>query len=104
MRFHNLAGWETATPCILIAAEPVTEPIRRSRDQRGQAMAHWNLVVGSEWLVVTRQLGDGEQVQAVARGAGTATPIWTKVTKLPRNTMQIEGADLAGDSSDSAWP
>ena len=89
---------------LLIAAEQrVTEPIQLNlagRDQRGQAMAHqtwwWD---PRPWLVVTRQLDDGEQVQLQDRQGRwhPLTPIWTKVTKL---TPLGDGQGIAVISSD----
>ena len=54
------------------------------------------------WLVVTRQLGDGEQVQlqdqsSLGRWQSRLTPIWTKVTKL---TPLGDGQGIAVISSD----
>ena len=89
---------------LLIDAEQrVTEPIQldlAGHDQRQQAMTPqtwwWD---PRPWLVVTRQLGDGEQVQLQDRQGRwqPLTPIWTKVTKL---TPLGDGQGIAVISSD----
>ena len=89
---------------LLIDAEQrITEPIQLNlagHDQRQQAMTPqtwwWD---PRPWLVVTRQLGDGEQVQLQDRQGRwqPLTPIWTKVTKL---TPLGDGQGIAVISSD----
>ena len=89
---------------LLIAAEQrVTEPIQMNRaglDQRQEGHGPPDLVVGSiAMAAVTRQLGDGEQVQLQDRQGRwhLLTPIWTKVTKL---TPLGDGQGIAVISSD----